>query len=1241
MIFFIVKKNQNEKGEYAFSNEYKIPNVYIEDKENCIQEDNIQLISWNQAKYNEQEINNVSTLFKTILTVASNDPICQDMNKHFKSLFSKKETKTENYEDNLDLFYNLKKFIDKQEKKSRPEANCESNLDIFFQTVYENWPIPQIVNITESPKIKPQTFSEQYLTNWDNFDAKYISTDTKNKIKNLLDNTSTHKKQSEKDQVRMYKDWTELARAVIGEISFNVSKQSSTSNDGLELQLSNSNKESTDSEFCTSIALPNNKKVTIRLENESEEKKDEESSLYWAVEYAPQDDQGNPNEGVFNVGEFIDSFFKNIPGLSEIKTDSIPLPEFIKKFTIIKFTVTNNLKDESKPTNANQDEQTSNGDSFALKIETNAGNIEFKVQKEPNNDDNPTKSEKNGDSKISSWSITYETKIDDKNDILNFDVLEVPVVGEFVKKIDSQINTKINDFKVIVSYEKANGLSLSFGCNAFGESYNVNIPLSSNQAPQPQQEPQTPQNILLKDDQPSGPVFHGTTVWKKFDKPKKFLILTIPKIGLGLDDDGRIAILLDASLSVSPLTFSLIDAGIGFNINDIKDVKPYLSGFGVSFDNGVLSIGGGFYVSSNNKPNEPPEYIGELAIRFKEIGLTAIGSYQNGSMWAYLALLAPLGGPPAFFVKGLAAGFGYNRRLTLPSIEEVNSYPLIVAATKGFDKKEGDTSDLKEELVNKMTVEKGQYFLAAGIKFTSFKIIDGFLLATVSFGNDCELGLLGLAEVSFPPKVGNNNETKCIAKAQLAIKASLKPAEGVFSAEAQLTNESYILTKECKLTGGFAAYAWFGKNAHSGDFVVTLGGYHPSYNKPSHYPVVPRLGLNWHVNDNIGIVGEVYFALTPSCIMAGGKLSATYTQGDLRAWFVAYADMIIDWKPFHYDVVVGASIGASYTLDLWLIKKTFSIELGANLHLYGPKLRGDVEVSWYIISFTIHFEEGGDDPADQLDWNGFTNSFLVDQSQQSDPGKDILTICFDGIIGKTPSEGIEIISPHQLEISASSKIPIDNASVRPLRDVNGDCNISSSTEFKIEKYNDSGLTEIYVSNKNLAENITSENNQLDFESKKIKQKVPAALWGAGEKQLNESNSVIEHACGEKFSIKAPKITLFPSREDLWIQLEVLAEKNIIPFGNCFTPFNKVPYNLSFEEISIEDFSENETLITSERNIPQKRNDFLKGFKDENENIDISNFAKEAEFWLTESFFAKDIQDNDIEDIWNTKEKGEK
>lgn len=1237
MIFFIVKKNQNEKGEYVFSNEYKVPDVYIEDEENNIREDNIQLISWNQAKYNEQEINNVDSLFKTILTVASKDRICQDMNNHFKSLYCK--TETNNNENNLDidLFSNLKKFIDKQENPSQPATNSEDKLDILFQTIYRNWPLPQIANITEPPKKKPQTFSEQYLTNWDNFDAKYISPDTKNNIKSLLDNISSPKEQSEKDQVRIYKDWTELARAAIGEISFNVSKSFSTSNDDFELQSTNSNTEPTNSEFCTSIDLPNNQKVTINLE-------DEESSLYWRIEYSSkkqnQPNDANDDNGI-KVGTLIDSFCKGV--LNPIGLDTDSLPGFIKDFTITGFTATNKPEKESKQNNTDQDETTSKEEYIDIAINTNLGNVEVKTPEEKNTKEEP-KNETDDDptpgKKEKTWCLTYKTL----EEQAKLNINELPVAGEILEflspnsKDDDKSKYEIKLTEVV--YSSTNGLSISF--YAFGNdkehTHTIKLPKLAKQE-QKNQDPKQKQNMLMaindasESESESGLAFTGNAVWKKINKT--FGILSIPKIGLGLDHQ-HVVFLLDASLSVSPLTFSLKEAGLGIVPKlDNLNLKFYLSGFGVSFDNGVLSIGGGFYVSNNNEQDKHPEYIGELAIRFKEIGLTAIGSYQNGSMWAYLALLAPLGGPPAFFVKGLAAGFGYNRRLILPSIEEVNSYPLIQAATKGFDKKKGETNDLKDQLASKIIEEEGQYFLTAGIKFTSFQLINGFILATVSFGNDCELGLLGLAEVSFPPKVGNNNETKCIAKAQLAIKASVKPVEGVFSAEAQLTNESYILTKECKLTGGFAAYAWFGKNEHSGDFVVTLGGYHPSYNKPSHYPVVPRLGLNWHVNDNIGIVGEVYFALTPTCIMAGGKLSATYTQGDLRAWFVAYADMIIDWKPFHYDVVVGASLGASYTLDLWLIKKTFSIELGANLHLYGPKLRGDVEVSWYIISFTIHFEEGGDDPADQLDWNGFTNSFLVDQSQQSDPGKDILTICFDGIIEKTPSEGIEIISPHQLAISASSKIPIDNACVRPLRNENGDCNISSSTEFKIEKYNDSGLTEIYVSNKNLAENITSENNQLDFESKEIKQKVPAALWGAGEKQLNESNSVIEHACGEKFSIKATPKNLFPSRENLWIQLAVLAEKNIIPFGNCFTPFNKEPYNLSFEEISIDDFSKNETLITSERNT------FLKKIDNQIENVDISNFAKEAEFWLTESFFAKDFQDNDIKDIWDTKEKGEK
>ncbi len=44
----------------------------------------------------------------------------------------------------------------------------------------------------------------------------------------------------------------------------------------------------------------------------------------------------------------------------------------------------------------------------------------------------------------------------------------------------------------------------------------------------------------------------------------------------------------------------------------------------------------------------------------------------------------------------------------------------------------------------------GQYFLALGVKFTSFKMVDSFALITVSFGNDFEVDLLGLSTLIVP-----------------------------------------------------------------------------------------------------------------------------------------------------------------------------------------------------------------------------------------------------------------------------------------------------------------------------------------------------------------------------------------------------------------------------------------------------------------------------------------------------------
>lgn len=46
-------------------------------------------------------------------------------------------------------------------------------------------------------------------------------------------------------------------------------------------------------------------------------------------------------------------------------------------------------------------------------------------------------------------------------------------------------------------------------------------------------------------------------------------------------------------------------------------------------------------------------------------------------MFAYGVLRKMLGGPPAFYVTGVAAGFGYQRELLLPDIGQVAEFPLI------------------------------------------------------------------------------------------------------------------------------------------------------------------------------------------------------------------------------------------------------------------------------------------------------------------------------------------------------------------------------------------------------------------------------------------------------------------------------------------------------------------------------------------------------------------------------------
>jgi large repetitive protein len=198
--------------------------------------------------------------------------------------------------------------------------------------------------------------------------------------------------------------------------------------------------------------------------------------------------------------------------------------------------------------------------------------------------------------------------------------------------------------------------------------------------------------------------------------------------------------------------------------------------------------------------------------------------------------------------------------------------------------------------------------------------------------------------------------------------------EGVLWIQAQLTDNSWLLDESVRLTGGFAFVTWY-KGQYAGQFVLTMGGYHPSFQRDG-YPQVPRLGFCWSVSDAICIKGESYFALTSEAVMAGGRLEASAQFGPASAHIVFGADGIIYFDPFRYELDVYARISAGVTIDVWIGEITISISIGAQLHLEGPKFHGSATFSVGPVGITVPFGETDQSAKVYLDWPTFTSKYL-------------------------------------------------------------------------------------------------------------------------------------------------------------------------------------------------------------------------------------------------------------------------
>jgi len=447
----------------------------------------------------------------------------------------------------------------------------------------------------------------------------------------------------------------------------------------------------------------------------------------------------------------------------------------------------------------------------------------------------------------------------------------------------------------------------------------------------------------------------------------------------------RISLLMDGSVSMFGLTCAVDDLQITYLAGNDDFFNPGnwqvdLAGLAVSADMGGVSLAGGLLKQTTP---QGVEYLGMLLGRFAVYGLTVYGGYGEGeqdgqkftAFFAIGAVNGPIGGPPAFFLTGIGGGFGINRQLRLPSdLAKFGDYPLIQALDIAASP--SDPMTQLRQLGAYFPMQRGTFWFAAGMSFNSFALVDGIAVVGVQIGDGLDINLLGLARMALP------RPQAALVSIELALLVRFSSSEGVLWVQGQLTDNSWLLYEDVKITGGFAYVIWF-KGERAGEFVLTLGGYHPDFHRDG-YPVVPRLGLRWSIGSNIVIKAGTYFALTSEALMAGGDFEVSARFGPAWAEVKFGAHGIVFFDPFHYDVSAYARIAAGVTIDTWLFGEiTFSINIGARIHVLGPDFRGSATFEIGPIELTVKF--GGSEKADRNVMG--SDAFVAKYLEAADNGK--------------------------------------------------------------------------------------------------------------------------------------------------------------------------------------------------------------------------------------------------------------
>nr|GEU80794.1 hypothetical protein [Tanacetum cinerariifolium] len=366
--------------------------------------------------------------------------------------------------------------------------------------------------------------------------------------------------------------------------------------------------------------------------------------------------------------------------------------------------------------------------------------------------------------------------------------------------------------------------------------------------------------------------FNGANSLRLKSSPNLILgPVLVQQLTLGLEStnehDLAIRAHSDLVVALGPVTVAASDVGVSFSIKKLTDPKDIHLGFdlptglGIKVTSDTITGGGYLYIDHANH-----KYAGVAQLAFKDkFNLTALGLLQtelpgNANAYSFLLLITatftPIQLGLGFTLNGVGGLIGINRAADTDYLRGVVRSGGINQLLFPANVLDNPASALALVDTAFPTTE-GRYVIGLLAKLgwgapTTVITLDVALL--IELPSPIKLVLLGVLEAILP----NRDSNKRILKLRADFLGFIDFGSKRISFDASLSDSTVL---SFVLTGSMAFRLYQGNNPL---FVITAGGFHPSFQPPAGASLtgLKRLTLSFTPDDDLRITLASYFAVT-------------------------------------------------------------------------------------------------------------------------------------------------------------------------------------------------------------------------------------------------------------------------------------------------------------------------------------------------------------------------------------------